>query len=54
MKVSIIGGAGTLGSAIVFSLGPSSGKELCLLDLNERLLLHHLLISKVCADKEMS
>ncbi|WP_340084082.1 hypothetical protein MHB50_14925 [Siminovitchia sp. FSL H7-0308] len=53
MKVSIIGGAGTLGSAIVFRLGQVRERNYAL-DLNERILLHHLLISKVCADKEMS
>lgn len=44
MKISIIGGAGTLGSAIAFRLGQISGiKELCLLDVNEPLLLNHLM-----------
>ncbi|ADC50553.1 malate dehydrogenase [Alkalihalophilus pseudofirmus OF4] len=43
-KVSIIGAAGTLGAAIAYDLASNIEiTEICLLDVNEKLLLNHLL-----------
>ncbi|MFC5587320.1 malate dehydrogenase [Sporosarcina soli] len=44
MKISIIGGAGTLGAAIAFRLCQNDQvDELCLIDVNESLLMNHLM-----------
>lgn len=44
MKISIIGGAGTLGSAVAFRLGQLKDvTELCLVDVNENLLMNHIM-----------
>ncbi len=43
-KVSIIGGAGTLGAAIAFTLASKPVvEEICLIDVNENLLLNHIM-----------
>ncbi len=43
-KITIIGGAGTLGAAIAFKLaGKKAIDEICLIDQNEKLLLNHLM-----------
>jgi len=42
MKISILGGAGTLGAAIAFRLCQNAQvEELCLIDVNEPLLMNH-------------
>jgi malate/lactate dehydrogenase len=44
MKISIVGGAGTLGAAIAFRLCQNNQvDELCLIDVNESLLMNHLM-----------
>lgn len=44
MKVSIIGGAGTLGSAVAFRLSQVEKiTEVCLIDVNESLLMNHIM-----------
>lgn len=44
MKVSIIGGAGTLGSAVAFRLSQvKKVTEVCLIDINEPLLMNHIM-----------
>ncbi|BAQ08868.1 malate/lactate dehydrogenases [Bacillus sp. OxB-1] len=44
MKISIIGGAGTLGSATAFRLGQNEQvQEICLLDINDMLVTNHIM-----------
>lgn len=44
MKISIVGGAGTLGAAIAFRLCQNDQvDELCLIDVNDSLLMNHLM-----------
>ncbi len=44
MKISIVGGAGTLGAAIAFRLCQNDQvDEICLIDVNESLLKNHLM-----------
>ncbi|MGE7544405.1 malate dehydrogenase [Sporosarcina newyorkensis] len=44
MKLSIIGGAGTLGAAVAFRLCQNKQvNELCLIDVNEPLLMNHIM-----------